>query len=215
VRRHGGGACQAVAAAAAAWPMAMQEACTRSPELASRSLLTLRPATMRLRLPFGISARSGMVGMTPRFNGSGFTPCLVWRSTGGRFLRETNAADGDEDEELFHDPRAPCGCSATGVNRWLTRAAPVPRCPPPLPSRGVTRLRVPRHAKESTVPRVPVGGHRGGTVRAARPARQDACSTRRATSGQWIAARSCDWRGVGNASPDRRGNHSRHARRRE
>ena len=45
-----------------------------SAELASRSLPSLRPATSKLRLPFGTSARSGMVGTVPRASGFGFTP---------------------------------------------------------------------------------------------------------------------------------------------
>ena len=53
------------AAAPAACPMAMHDACARSPEFASRSLLTHRPATIKLRLPFGIKARRGMVGTVP------------------------------------------------------------------------------------------------------------------------------------------------------
>jgi hypothetical protein len=53
------------AVAPAAWPIPMHEACTRSAEFASRSLLTHRPATSRFLLPFGINARSGTVGTTP------------------------------------------------------------------------------------------------------------------------------------------------------
>ena len=55
------------AAAPAACPMAMHDACTRSREFASRSLLTQRPATIKLRLPFVIKARRGMVGTIPDF----------------------------------------------------------------------------------------------------------------------------------------------------
>jgi hypothetical protein len=65
------------ATAPAACPIAMQEACTRSPEFASRSLDTLRPATIMLRLPFGTRARSGIVGTLPGFSGLGLTPLLV------------------------------------------------------------------------------------------------------------------------------------------
>ena len=70
------------AAAPAACPIAMQDAWTRSPEFARRSLETDLPATMILRLDLGISAPSGTVGTVPGFNGFGLTPVLVWRSTG-------------------------------------------------------------------------------------------------------------------------------------
>ena len=49
------------AAAPAACPFAIQVACTRKPELAKRSLLMLRPATIRFRLPLGTNARNGTV----------------------------------------------------------------------------------------------------------------------------------------------------------
>jgi len=65
------------AAAPAAWPIAMQEACTRSPEFANRSLDTHRPATIKLRLAFGIRARSGIVGTVPGSSGLGLTPLFV------------------------------------------------------------------------------------------------------------------------------------------
>ena len=66
-----------VVAAPAAWPMPTHDAWTRSPEFASLSLLTHRPATMMLRLSFGINALSGMVGTLPGFNGFGLTPVFV------------------------------------------------------------------------------------------------------------------------------------------
>lgn len=51
----------------AAWPIAMDEAWTRSAELAIRSLLTQRPATLRFLLSLGISALRGTVGTMPSF----------------------------------------------------------------------------------------------------------------------------------------------------
>ena len=61
---------------------AVQEACTRSPELARRSLETQRPATSRLALPLGTRALKGIVGTVPLASGTGFTPLSVCRSTG-------------------------------------------------------------------------------------------------------------------------------------
>ena len=75
--------CAASAAVApAAWPMAMHDACTRSPEFARRSLDTQRPATMMLRLSFGTNALKGMVGTVPLAKGLGLTPPRVCKSTG-------------------------------------------------------------------------------------------------------------------------------------
>ena len=55
---------------------------TRNAELAARSLLMLRPATMRFWLPLGTRARKGIVGTTPRFSGCGSTPLRSWTSMG-------------------------------------------------------------------------------------------------------------------------------------
>ena len=70
------------AAAPAACPIAIQEACTRNPEFAKRSLDTHLPATIMFEDPFGTKALKGTVGTVPGCRGLGLTPSFVCKSTG-------------------------------------------------------------------------------------------------------------------------------------